>query len=183
MSQRREMASVVCPRTIEFQGTQFQFSVHKCPKSLFREFPFLFPECPAKNLEELLVIPTVQRADQDLVAVSALVDKEKDVLLENFFAFGNKLRSAIPTEFWLELVDPCSGQPVFGQRGSGIYSEADGFVKLLKYQVIQVGLCKVISHPEWATNIYPATIFTNAPESAVIMALEEIVDSKLQENI
>jgi len=34
---------------------------------------------------------------------------------------------------------------------------------LLRYDMIDTGCCKLISHPDWQTKVYPATLFTSAP--------------------
>ncbi len=49
-----------------------------------------------------------------------------------------------------------------------VYSEVDGIQLLLNYKTMNCGCCKVLLHPKWGSSIYPASMFTTAPQSLVI---------------
>ena len=64
--------------------------------------------------------------------------------------------------------------------GNAVYSEIDGMAMLLPYQRFNAGMCMVLSHPQWGTSIYPATIFTTAPPDAVAQVLASFVEEGWQ---
>ncbi len=63
----------------------------------------------------------------------------------------------------------------YGVRGAGIYPETESAMTLLKYDLINTGCCKIISHPLWGTSCYPATLFTNVPLFELKRILSEIL--------
>ncbi len=97
-----------------------------------------------------------------------------------------------------DFIDPCSGLPL-RSYGNNIYDEVQSmqvscvvlyphslasekdicqhlpnfFSKmLLQYPTMDAGCCKVLLHPRWGPNVYPASIFTNAPTDVVIGLLD-----------
>lgn len=59
-------------------------------------------------------------------------------------------------------------------RGNTVYPEVDGFEVLRQYRCTTAGPCKVLVHPVWGTAVYPATMFTSAPVSAVADAINAV---------
>lgn len=55
-----------------------------------------------------------------------------------------------------------------------VYSEVEGAQKLLKYNVMNAGCCKILLHPSYGSACYPATIFTTAPSSLVLSVIEKM---------
>ena len=53
-----------------------------------------------------------------------------------------------------------------------VYSEVDGMQMLMHYPVMNAAMCKILLHPKWGSSVYPATVFTDAPYSAVAQLLE-----------
>ena len=94
----------------------FEWSVHSLPPLVRRHCAQLFPDRAPPD-DRTLVIVTVQRTQHDIIQMGAEVDREKDVCLERFFAWGNdvmaRLRAdvAVAQAFppWADLIDPCSG--------------------------------------------------------------------------
>lgn len=102
-----------------------------------------------------------------------------------------ELDAACP-DSWTDYIDPCSGLPVsigalytlrpsshharswsqaLSECGSAVYPEVDGFETLLKYKVSSAAGCRVIVHPRWGTQVYPATAFTTANPDVVAAIL------------
>jgi Methylmalonic aciduria and homocystinuria type D protein len=54
-----------------------------------------------------------------------------------------------------------------------VYSEVDGMEVLLNYKAHNAGFCKILTHPQWGSAVYPATIFTYAPRHIVIGLLAD----------
>jgi hypothetical protein len=118
---------------------------------------------------ELLAIPTNQRALHDLVAVGDEIEREKDRLLNVFMSFGQDLCGKIRSKgFWADFIDPCSGLPMLTKNCTKVYSEVDGMEVLLNYRSYNAGFCKILTHPQWGSAVYPATIFCHAPATLVV---------------
>ena len=76
----------------------------------------------------------------------------------------------------LPLRPPSTPSQVFG-ASSTIYSEADGFALLRGYKTADAGGCKVVLHPTWSTEFYPATLVTNASPEQIEEALVAVAAS------
>eukprot|EP00729_Bicosta_minor_P018760 gene18760-32336_t len=125
-------------------GDVISFNQPRMKEDLGRVFPGV-------DMANMLIVPTFQPCKCDLVAMGPEPEAEKDRLLEN--AQGH----------WADLTDPCSGFPVYGERGPGWYPDVIGSQMLLQYTMLDTGCCKLIAHPRWQTKVYPATLFTTAP--------------------
>lgn len=159
----------------------FEISVHPCPKALYREAQFVFPFMQNKidesiNWENsLLVLPTCQRAREDLVKIGPEIEAEKDRLLETFMNFSKQLCELLinhDNKYWADYIDPCSGLPMITPDCNKIYSEVDGIQVCLQYKTMNCGCCKVLLHNEWGSSVYPASIFTNAPSNIVFEVMK-----------
>jgi hypothetical protein len=127
----------------------------------------------------LLSVVTFQRAVNDLVRWDAPVAAEKDALLESFVAWATPVCEAVKRRgYWAEFIDPCSGLPALGERGTGVYSEVEGIQALCRYSVTQVGVCSVLTHPRYKTHCYPASLFTTAPAAVLFDALDGSIEAK-----
>lgn len=189
-------------RVDQYTDSELEVSLHYLPKPLKREFAHVFGD---EHLDfvsggedgdgdatmagdgsggepmELLAIPTNQRAREDLVAVGDSVELEKDRLLNVFLLFGesltSRIRSASP-RCWADYIDPCSGLPMLASHRSKVYSEVDGMECLLRYKAHNAGFCKVLTHPEWGSAVYPATLFAYAPVGLVKELIESYPSGK-----
>lgn len=75
-----------------------------------RDIQAIFPDV---GLEDMLIVPTCQRTDVDLVNFGDHVEKEKDLRLERFMAWSKAVCKALSSEgHWCDYIDPCSGLPV-----------------------------------------------------------------------
>jgi hypothetical protein len=53
-----------------------------------------------------------------------------------------------------------------------VYYETLGIDHFLKhYKTEQIGMCRVVDHPKFGLDCYPATIFTDAPTEMIIEAI------------
>lgn len=57
--------------------------------------------------------------------------------------------------------------------GGERYSEVRGSAALLGFGVRE-GTCALLEHPAYGTAVYPATVFTSAPEQLVTKVLAEV---------
>jgi hypothetical protein len=62
---------------------------------------------------DLLVVPTCQRSEVDLVTTGEKADDEKDRLLESFVEWAVAVCGRLSSAgYWCDYIDPCSGLPV-----------------------------------------------------------------------
>jgi hypothetical protein len=68
--------------------------------------------------DDILVIVTVQKTENDLIAWGDEIELEKDACLERYFAWGNTIRNSLLSkardegkdgQIWFDLIDPPSG--------------------------------------------------------------------------
>jgi len=106
---------------------------------------------------------------------SAEMDRMLGVFLE---LAGRTQRWMASRGWWLDAVDPVTGQALLGAPGAR-YSEVRGARALLGYATRESGPVSMLSHPEIGTRAYPATMFTDAPPEAVREALSQALDVDL----
>ncbi|OMJ21163.1 Methylmalonic aciduria and homocystinuria type D-like protein, mitochondrial [Smittium culicis] len=156
-----------------YTSFRMQYSIYKIPRQFKSEIKLIFPSLQRDKIKDLLIIPTFQKTFCSLVEWGEDTKNEKDSKLLNFYAFGYSILTKLSSMgYWFDIICPASGLPVFTTSGSTIYSEVDCCKKLLNYNTVNVGMCNVISHPEWALSNYPATAFTTAPEDVILSILD-----------
>ncbi|KAF9919017.1 hypothetical protein BX616_002986 [Lobosporangium transversale] len=149
-----------------------EYSIHTSPRRMTRELATVFP---SKDLSNLLVVPTFQKCQHDMVAWDAVIAKEKDDRLEDFVRWSTAIHQGLKElGFWSDMTDPASGYPTFSERGRDVYPDVEGCQILLKYDFQNAGCCKVLLHPIWGSKIYPATFFTTAPIDVLLKVLEQV---------
>lgn len=72
-----------------------------------------------------------------------------------------------------DIIDPCSGLPVFSEHGSSVYSEVDAASQLLRYRVELAGSCSITLHPIWGDACYPASIIV----AGSLSVINEVIDN------
>jgi Methylmalonic aciduria and homocystinuria type D protein len=65
--------------TCHIEKLQLDISAHICPKRFIKELQYVFPNC---DLTNVIVIPTMQFAKNELVNIGDEIEVEKDRLLE-----------------------------------------------------------------------------------------------------
>ena len=136
----------------------------------------------SKEAEEgeisLYLIPTSQKSRFNLTSVGDSIEVEKDLLLERFFGFAELINQSVtnlttcsndndddtnianddkPITFF-DYFDPCSGLPFLYKSVSKPYCEATSFQTLCGYKTSSCAACKVIIHPIFGVDFYPATM-------------------------
>ncbi|KAG2448206.1 hypothetical protein HYH02_006791 [Chlamydomonas schloesseri] len=147
-----------------------EYSLHTVPPSIRREIQSVFPK---SNLEQLLIVPTCQHATVDLVNTGERVEGEKDRLLERFMAWAKVVCDQLSAAgHWADYIDPCSGLPMIHTDLNVVYPEVPALSVLMGYQTSNAGCCKVLLHPVWGSAVYPASLFTEAPQEALLAAIQ-----------
>ena len=167
------MSHTLHPPTTLSNG--FQFSIHSVPKGFTHDLAPILPGIPLTGDPPLLLVPTCQHSAYDLVNWGEEVSVEKDLLLERFAAWASMICDTLVARgWWGDYVDPCSGQAVRTKHSHSVYPEVDAFEALLKWKTFTAGGCKVLSHPEWQTSVYPATLFARAPLEVLLEVVNEV---------
>ena len=180
--------TLVAPTTLPASG--LEYSVHRVPRAQRDEVAALFPaQCggglaatagPAARefLDELLLVPTTQRAAADLAGVGAAVEREKDARLEAFLRWAEAVCAHLAGEagpegppYFCDFADPCSGLLMRHRATQKVYDEVSALAVLRHYRCANAGCCKVVLHPRWGSAVYPATLFARAPLPALQAAV------------
>ncbi|KAG0306842.1 hypothetical protein BGZ97_000592 [Linnemannia gamsii] len=149
-----------------------EYSIHASPRRMTRDLATVFPN---KDLSGLLVVPTFQRCQHEMVAWDAEIAKEKDDRLDDFIRWSTAIHNNLETlGYWSDMTDPASGFPSFTERGRDVYPDVEGCQLLLKYDFQNAGCCKILLHPIWGSKIYPATFFTTAPLNILVKVIEQV---------
>lgn len=173
---RKTAGYTLIPPTLSKSYTDFEYSVHEAPKSLKRELMNVFPNAPIDLKAALWVIPTFQKSSVPLLEYGDAEALEKDRLLERFFQWCTlvcRRLHDVRLDLWVDAADPASGMAWKGAAAS-CYSDVDGIVRLLHYETMDIGGCRVVIHPQWRSSIYPATLFTIAPPHVIANILQAI---------
>ena len=152
-----------------------EYSIHSIPKSMRQDIALVFSGLPnmIQNIQEYYTIPTCQKAICDLANWGNIAAIEKDLLLERFTAWSQTICTYLQShQYWGDYIDPCSGLPVQTPYCTVVYPEVDAFETLLHYKSYNAGGCKIISHPVWKTNMYPASLFVRAPLNIIQDAIQ-----------
>lgn len=109
------------------------------------------------------VVTLSQESRPDLANWGDEAAFEKDLLLENFVALGNAVAALVSDassgSLCVDFTDPASGHPMRSSRGPATYPDVEGALTFLKYPTVISGPCKMLSHPQWGTSVYPTTLF------------------------
>ena len=151
-----------------------EYSVHSVPKRHRDEVAAVFP---GLDLTGVLVVPTCQKSKMSLVNVGPDVDTEKDECLERFVKWAHPIcEGLIQQGYWADYIDPCSGLPMIDRKHGAVYAEVEGLVALRGFETGNAGCCKIILHPKWGASVYPASLFSNAPDRVLRAALDAARD-------
>ncbi|PKK76813.1 hypothetical protein RhiirC2_733357 [Rhizophagus irregularis] len=154
-----------------------EFSIHLASSRFARELKSVFPQ--VEYIERCLVVPTFLKCTHDLVGIGAAIDNEKDEKLEDFVGWGKEISQKLRDRgYWADLTDPCSGYPIFSERGPSIYPDVQGAVELLKYDLHNAGCCHILLHPKWGSKVYPGTLFTTASDLELKQVISETIVSE-----
>ncbi|XP_070980173.1 cobalamin trafficking protein CblD-like isoform X1 [Oncorhynchus clarkii lewisi] len=157
-----------------FENSNVECAIQPCPELLKKEFESMFPEAP-NNI--MTVVTVTQKTQNDMTAWCEAVDKERELMLDEFVAGAKEICYALRTEgFWADFIDPSSGMAFFGSYTNNTLFETDERYCNLGFSIEDLGCCKVIRHTLWGTHVFVGTVFTNAPPDSHIM-------KKLQGNL
>ncbi|CAG8478206.1 13478_t:CDS:2 [Acaulospora colombiana] len=149
-----------------------EYSIHSGSRRFNRDLASIFPEI-ADQVNKCLVIPVFLNCENDMVGTGSIIDKERDEKLENFVGWGKSICQGLRDRgYWADLTDPCSGYPIFSDRGPSIYPDVQGAESLLKYPTQNVGCCHILLHPRWGSKVYPGTLFTFAS----VIDVKQVID-------
>ncbi|PRP88110.1 methylmalonic aciduria and homocystinuria type D protein, mitochondrial-like [Planoprotostelium fungivorum] len=145
---------------------EIQWSIAKSPDHLEKTFKQIFPNV---KLDPLWIVPTWQKASVDMSGFGEEVTEERDKFTDKFCLWAEQVcRNIIQKGFWADFIDPGSGIPYIGERGSTVYMETDDAVSALGIEVADLGCCKAVCHHDWGFHAFLATLFSNAPKEVIM---------------
>eukprot|EP01117_Protostelium_nocturnum_P012388 TRINITY_DN4571_c0_g2_i1.p1 TRINITY_DN4571_c0_g2~~TRINITY_DN4571_c0_g2_i1.p1 ORF type:complete len:155 (-),score=36.86 TRINITY_DN4571_c0_g2_i1:71-535(-) len=144
-----------------------EWNIKECPEHLYRVFKQIFPGI---KIEEngLRIVPVWQKSTEDMSGFSEKVEEEREILSKKFLEWGTEKCKQLTKEgHWADLIDPSSGIPYLGERGSTIFMETDDAVCGMGIEVVDLGCCKAVCHKSYGFHAFLSTLFTAAPLSLV----------------
>eukprot|EP00854_Cymbomonas_tetramitiformis_P005610 gene5610-6795_t len=140
------------------------------------------------DVQGMLIVPTCQNSEVDLVRVGEEIENEKDRLLEVFMEWAKAVcEILIAKGYWADYIDPCSGLPMITRESRVVYGEVDALQTLLGYKTQNAGCCKldaepafavgimqVVLHPKWGSSVYPSSMFAKAPLEELLAAIKQV---------
>lgn len=70
------------PSRLKYCDSDFEYSIHAPPPRFQRELSHVFPVMKRQDLKRILVVPVIQRCDNDMVGITRTINSERDVRLE-----------------------------------------------------------------------------------------------------
>eukprot|EP00758_Cryptobia_borreli_P018010 Tbor_TRINITY_DN6312_c0_g1::TRINITY_DN6312_c0_g1_i1::g.17842::m.17842 len=81
---------------------------------------------------------------------------------------------ASSADWFVDWTDPATGLPYHSNSSSSVYCEADGIEQLLKIEVVYIngpgGGCRMVVHPLFGMDVYPATGFVCGGSEGELLA-------------
>lgn len=156
------------------ENDEFSWQIHSCSKNTLSIFKMIFPDLKKMMtvnpslIDQLNVIVIFQKTKNSMDGFSDLVEDERIKKTEQFIEWSK----SIVDEFgklnqWCDIIDPSSGLPFYGSRGTTLFIETDDFIMKLGYEILDFGCCKAIYHKKWGTFAFLSVLFTLAPAEKV----------------
>eukprot|EP01089_Gocevia_fonbrunei_P023135 TRINITY_DN9616_c0_g1_i2.p1 TRINITY_DN9616_c0_g1~~TRINITY_DN9616_c0_g1_i2.p1 ORF type:complete len:171 (-),score=26.02 TRINITY_DN9616_c0_g1_i2:25-498(-) len=125
-----------------------EVDVNSFPSSLISTWRDLLPALKLKaQFESLLFVVIWQRTKHDMSGFSSEVEDEREQLTQRFMTLGQKLADELKKgDFFVDYIDPSSGQPFLGQHVNTVFSETDDSIQIFGYDILELGCCRVVSH-------------------------------------
>jgi len=166
------------PVCVTHDGFLIEVATHKPNPALKRELDHFLhaliasDDSPVKSSSDVLVITTCQESKAELLQWDDEAAREKDRLLNTFARFASDLAAKLKAlGYWADYADPASGL-LANSPGQVIWPEVQAMERLRGFQKTKAGPCHIILHPKWGSRVYPATMFTNAPDEVVRRVLQ-----------
>ncbi|KAB7505722.1 Methylmalonic aciduria and homocystinuria type D protein, mitochondrial [Armadillidium nasatum] len=141
-----------------------ELTAFRCPNLLKKDFQLLFPNHDVES-KRLTVLLMCQKTKYDMSGWSEDIEEEREFVNRRFIECAEIMcKSLRDYGFWADYIDPSSGRPALGPYTNSTFFETDERYRYLGLHIEDLGCCKVLSHPEWGTNIFAGTIFTDAED-------------------
>ena len=76
--------------------------------------------------------------------------------------------------YFADYIDPSTGTPMSSHSSSTLPETSDCYVQM-GMDIVELGCCRVLSHPRWGTHVMATLLVTDAPRNvldAVVATLE-----------
>eukprot|EP01102_Stenamoeba_stenopodia_P001385 TRINITY_DN1118_c1_g1_i1.p1 TRINITY_DN1118_c1_g1~~TRINITY_DN1118_c1_g1_i1.p1 ORF type:complete len:127 (-),score=17.42 TRINITY_DN1118_c1_g1_i1:4-384(-) len=109
---------------------------------------------------------------------------EREQLTSQMVSLGTEICESLQKQgTWCDLIDPESGLPFLGQRGSTPYNELEDVApEELGYKASVHMCCKIATHLEWRVNALLLTLFASLPHTSSLSHLHQEVQKTIAKN-
>ncbi|CAG2160267.1 unnamed protein product [Oppiella nova] len=156
-------------------------NAHQLSPQMIKKFALLFPRSIRQALSEGLTAITLSRKTvNDMSGYSEAVELEREDFFEKFVSNAKTVCEELQSSgYWADFIDPYSGQPFLSDHTNETLFETDDRFVHLGFRIEDLGCCKAIYHPKWATHVIVGTIFTTAPHNSPALSklITDSVDS------
>ncbi|GIL74693.1 hypothetical protein Vretimale_2326 [Volvox reticuliferus] len=83
-------------------------------------------------------------------------------------------------DFCIAHVPSCGISQMIHTELNTVYPEVPALSILMGYQTANAGCCKVLLHPVWGSAVYPASLFTEAPQDTLLAAITTANDLQVE---
>ncbi|ORZ03344.1 hypothetical protein BCR43DRAFT_483183 [Syncephalastrum racemosum] len=170
----------ISPTRCQYGGSTFEYAAFSPSTRFLKEVQAVFPRLSRQQLNTVLIVPVFQQCENDMVGITPEINRERDVKLELFIEWGNKVADRLAqVGMWGDMTDPASGYPVRSEPGPSTYPDVQATHSLMPsmVDVQNVGCCHILLHRDWKSHVYPATFFTTAPADILQKIIAEIINN------
>lgn len=148
------------------------YSIHSPSSFIQNHLDCLLPNWSSPVRSVLVVL---QRCDCSLLDKTPASDRQKQILRQQFLAFGDRVVQQLRLrEFLAELFDPCTGLPLYSPAGQFCLDDVAVASACLGYGKLQHNGCRVMVHPVWGSSVYPSTLLSSAPPEEMEQVMREV---------
>uniref|UniRef100_A0A0N5B053 Methylmalonic aciduria and homocystinuria type D-like protein, mitochondrial n=1 Tax=Syphacia muris TaxID=451379 RepID=A0A0N5B053_9BILA len=134
----------------------------ECPVAVLKKAQELWPQ---KKMENVSVVNFVQETKSNMGEWSAQMELEWTGLTSEFNQKAVQTCEILKgMGYWADFVDPATGKAFLSESKSDVSLLAtDEEYRSMGFDVIDMGCCKVLSHPLFGKRVFVGTLFTDAP--------------------
>lgn len=140
---------------------QDQVIAMECPDVILKKAQELFPK---QKLEKASIVNFIRKTEADMSEWSPKMEVEWTGLTTDFTQKALQTCEILRSlGYWADFVDPSTGKAFLSESKSDVaLNGTDEEYRSLGFDVIDMGCCKVLSHPLFGKHVFVGTLFTDA---------------------
>merc|ERR1719321_1383801 len=141
-----------------------QKTLQPLPKRMRRVWRDMYPRRPATDNSFMVVVAFRTNVPMALYTTAAAEAREQAdaAFAHNAPAFAAAVE--LGGADFVSVVDPHSRQP---PDSTAVFVETDECMSVCGFEVLDLGCCRALNHPEWGTNVVVHVVFGEGPRDAV----------------